>query len=344
MVKLTVGFSRNPRLEPLFQGHVRPQNIGLNFVFSSPGELFYRNLKYDEFDVSEMSISEYLMTRERGHGGRWRWTGLPVFLSKAFVWLQFYANSNSGVAGLADLKGKRVGIPDYTMTAALWMRAFIKELAGIQSHEITWFNGRTRELSHGGIMGLDRKPPRGIELKWLTEEQTLDQMLDRGDIDAAYGVKWTARAEQQSLRTLDRNGGTRIDGNPRIRPIFDDGGRKIILDYYRKTGVLPANHIVIVKTAVLEEYPWIALELFKTFQQSKEIAYQWASDMSRARLLFDSDELPKQSQLFGADPYPLGLEANRKMLEIVARSSVEQGLTEKEASVDDLFFHSTRDT
>ena len=193
-------------------------------------------------------------------------------------------------------------------------------------------------------MGLDRKPPRGIELKWLTQEQTLDQMLDRGEIDAAYGVKWTTRAEQQSLRTLDRNGGTPIDGNPRIRPVFDDGGRKIILDYYRKAGVLPANHMVIVKTAVLEDYPWGALELFKTFQHSKEIAYQWASEMTRARLLFDSDELAKQSQVYGADPYPLGVEANRKLLEIVARSSVEQGLTETEASIDDLFFYTTRDT
>jgi 4,5-dihydroxyphthalate decarboxylase len=344
MVKLTVGFSRNPRLEPLFQGHVRPKNIDLNFVFSSPGELFYRNLKYDEFDVSEMSISEYLMTRERNDGVRWQWTGLPVFLSKAFVWLQFYANSSSGVGSLGDLKGKRVGIPDYTMTAALWMRAFIKEIAGIHAHEVAWYNGRTRELSHGGIMGLDRKPPRGIELNWLTQEQTLDQMLERGDIDAAYGVKWTARAEQQSLRTLDRNGGTPIEGNPRIRPIFADGGRQIILDYYRKTGVLPANHLVIVKTAVLEEYPWIALELFKTFQTSKEVANQWATEMSRARLLFESEDLKRQSQLFGADPYPLGLEANRTMLEILARSSVEQGLTEKQAKVDDLFFYSTRDT
>ncbi|MGH7783502.1 MAG: hypothetical protein ACREO5_06655 [Candidatus Binatia bacterium] len=95
---------------------------------------------------------------------------------------------------------------------------------------------------------------------------------------------------------------------------------------------------------MLERDPWIALELFKAFQQSKEIAYQWATEMNRARLLFESEDLLRQSHLFGADPYPLGLQANRQMLEILARNSVEQGLTEKQAAVAELFFHSTRDT
>jgi 4,5-dihydroxyphthalate decarboxylase len=344
MITLTVGFSKNSRLEPLFQGRVRPQNIDLQFVYCSPGDLFYRNLKYDEFDVSEMSISEYLMTRERRDGTRWQWTGLPVFLSKAFLWLQFYANSGAGIENLADLNGKRVGIPDYTMTAALWMRAFLKELYSICPEEITWYNGRTKELSHSGIMGLDRRPPKGIDLRWLTENQSLDQLLDRGEIDAAYGVKPTPGRESSGLKVLDRYGGTPVDGNPRLRPLFKDSGKQVVLDYFRKTGILPANHMVIVKNAVLEKYPWVALELFKTFQKSKELAYQWAAEMSRAHLLFEGEDLRKQSEVFGADPYPLGLNANRKMLEILARSSFEQGLTQQLTVVDELFFPVTRDT
>lgn len=127
MLKLIFGLTREPRLEPLIDGTVKPQNINLDFVFSSPGEIHYRNLKYDEFDVFQMSISEFLMVKERAGNKKWRWSGLPVFLSKAFVWLNLFVNVQAGVGNLGDLKGKRVGVQDYPMTAALWMRIFLKE-------------------------------------------------------------------------------------------------------------------------------------------------------------------------------------------------------------------------
>jgi 4,5-dihydroxyphthalate decarboxylase len=267
-----------------------------------------------------------------------------VFLSKAFLWFQLYANSESGITTLADLRGKRVAVPDYPMTAAVWMRSFFKELYGINTNEIIWYNGRTKEFSHSGVFGLDREPPGGITLKWLDESQTLDQMLERGEIDCAYGVKSMIRKESSGMKPIDRNGGTPIDGNPRIRPLFKDGGRQITLEYFRKTGVLPSNHMVIVKNSVLEKNPWAALELFKTFQRSKELSYEWASEMSRANLLFEGEDLKKQSEIYGPDPYPLGLRANRKMLDLLARCSVEQGLTQKPANIDELFFPSVRDT
>jgi len=101
MLKLKVGFSRNIRVEPLIEGMVKPKNIELQFVLCNPGELFYRNLKYDEFDMFEMSFSEYLMTKEKGDGKRWRWNGLPVFLSKAFMWLNLLNKRRQGLKGQA---------------------------------------------------------------------------------------------------------------------------------------------------------------------------------------------------------------------------------------------------
>ena len=119
-LRLTMAFSDNPRVQPLKDGTVKPQNIDLECVTLDPSALFQRNLLYDEFDVSEMSISETLLAIERRDGSKWDWSALPVFLSRGHVWPTLYVNTASGITSLADLKGKRIGVPDYDMTAALW--------------------------------------------------------------------------------------------------------------------------------------------------------------------------------------------------------------------------------
>jgi 4,5-dihydroxyphthalate decarboxylase len=341
MIKLTFGLTREPRLEPLIDGTVRPQNIELDFVFCSPGEIHYRNLKYDEFDVFQMSISEFLMVKESGSNSKWQWSGLPVFLSKAFVWLNLFANAQAGVSSLGDLKGKRVGIPDYPMTAALWMRIFLKEFHRIKPGDIVWYNGRTKEFSHGAIFELDRKPPSGVSIQWLTNEQTLDVMLDKGELDIAYGFP---PRQERDFAKIDRYGGTPIAGNEKIRKLFPDGGRKIITDYYKRTGVLPSNHMYVVQNSVLKKAPSVALELFKAFQRSKELAYQRARQSNAAYMLFEGRDFKEQAEVFGDDPYPLGIKQNQKMLEILFRGSYEDGLTKSVARIEDIFHPSTLDT
>ena len=342
MLKLTIGFSHNPRVEPLADGTVKPKGIDLRFTFINPGDLFYRNLKDEAFDVSEMSISGFSMTKERGDGSRWLWSGLPVFLSKAFLWLNLYVNTGAGIKDLGDFSGKRVGIPDYSMTAALWMRAVMKELYGIQPREIVWYNGRTPDFSHGGELGLNEAPPPGIQLHWLTKEQSLDVMLDRGELDAAFGV--APRSDRGPTETIDRHGGTAMEGNPRVHRLFKDFGRQLMTDYFRKTGVLPVNHMVFVKNNVLQKEPWAAMELLRAFQRSKEVAYERAGKAAGGYLLFWQDDLRRQSEAFGDDPYPVGLAANCKMLEILLRGSAEQGLTKGNVRPENLFYSTTWDT
>src|SRR6266540_3415461 len=138
MLNLKVGGTKNPRFEQLIDGSIKPTKFDLDIVVTTPPELFFRNLKNDEFDVFEMSLSEYLITREQAKGDRWDWAALPIFPAKAFVWLGFYVN-----------------------TGALWFRIFLRELYNIQPHEISWFIGRTQDLSHGGVLGADVKP-RGV--------------------------------------------------------------------------------------------------------------------------------------------------------------------------------------
>ena len=186
--RLSLAFFDSPRMDPVKDGTVKPEGIDLDIVSFPPGGiLFFRNLQYDEFDISEMSISETLLARERTDGARWDWSSLPVFLGRGHLWANLYVNTSSGIENLDDLKGKRIGVPDYDMTGALWLRVTLKELYGIEAEDNIWYNGRLPKLSEGGPLGLDTDGPVGITLHWLSEDQTLDVMLDRGEIDAAFG-------------------------------------------------------------------------------------------------------------------------------------------------------------
>lgn len=344
MLNLTVAFSKNPRTEPLADGTVRPQDIDLKFVLIPPTELFYRNLKYDEFDVFEMSISEFLMTKEREETARWKWVGLPVFLSKAFMFLNLYVNRESRLEKLADFKGKRVGVPDYPMTSALWLRIMLQELYGIKPVDMTWYNGRTRKFSHGAQLGLDKNPPPGISLRWLTEEQTFDVMLAGGDLDVAYGFIPPTDPQMKGAMNIDRYGGIPLGEDSKLRKLLPDNGHEVITDYFRKTGVLPANHMVAVQRRIVDEHPWVALELYKAFQNSKQAAYDRAKLLSSTYLLFEGEDVKNQAQTFGDDPFPLGVEKNGKMLEILFRASHSEGLTKTLKRPEDVFYRSTLDT
>jgi 4,5-dihydroxyphthalate decarboxylase len=215
-LRLTMAFSDNPRVQPLKDGTVKPQNIELNCVTLDASALFQRNLFYDEFDVSEMSISETLLAKERREQygqGKWDWSALPVFLSRGHVWPNLYVNAASGIASLSDFKGKKIGVPDYDMTAALWFRITLKDLYGIEAKDNIWYNGRTKELSHGGALGLDKAGPVGVTHHWLTVDQTLDVMLDRGDIDACTAIRSEGRVTAGDPTVIDRYGGTSVHGN-----------------------------------------------------------------------------------------------------------------------------------
>ena len=336
MLKLKVGVTKNSRFEPLVDKSVTSPRLDLDITVTTPPELFFRNLKNDEFDVFEMSLSEYLITRERAGGNRWQWTALPIFPAKAFVWLGLFVNTQSGVASLADLKGKRVGVPDYVMTAALWMRIFLRELFSIEPREISWFIGRVPELSHGGMLNIDATPPPGVSMTWLTAAQSFDVMLDGGEIDAAYGFE--PRHDPKLFKlNIDRYGGTPLEGNPRLKKLFAHGGRAIVEAFFQKTGIVPANHVIVAQRRLLEENPWLAAELYKLFGESKQAAYKNGHFASPAYLYFPSNDRASQAARFGDDPFPFGISRNRTMLEMLFRNSNEEGLTKNRAKIEEVF-------
>ena len=350
-LKLTMTFSDNPRVQPLKEGAVRPQNIDLEIVTVDPSKLFYRNLSSGlEFDVSEMSISETLLAKERSEAfgrGRWDWTPIPVFLSRGLFWAALYGNTSSGIKQLVDLKGKRIGVPDYCMTAALWFKITLKDLYGIEAWDNIWYNGRTKELSHGGALGFSLEGHgvvKGVTHRWLTADQTMDVMLDRGELDAIFPPAMSDGVTAGNTTVIDRYGGTPMTNNPRIRRLLNDEGKAAIYEFFRKTGCHQPNHHVIIKNSVLREHPWVAMELYKAFQQSKEMAYERARKAKSTYLYFEANDWKEQSAVFGEDPYPLGLRAMRKTIERAIQGSLEQGLIRKPIKVEDLYFHTTLDT
>jgi 4,5-dihydroxyphthalate decarboxylase len=343
MLNLKVGVTKNPRFEPLIDGSVKSERVNLEITVTTPPELFFRNLKNDEFDVFEMSLSEYLITREQAKGGRWQWSALPIFPAKAFVWLTLYMNTAAGISDLADLKGKRVGLPDYVMTAGLWFRVFLRELCGIQPNEISWYIGRVQDLSHGGLLGMDTKPPAGVSVTWLTAAQSFDVMLDKGEIDAAYG--FAPRHDPKLFKlNIDRYGGTPLEGNPRLRKMFADGGRSVVEAFYKKTGIVPANHVIVAQRRVLEKNDWLPNEIVKLFSESKRIAYERSKFGNPAYLYFENSDRAAQEAMVGDDPFPFGIGKNRQMLEMLFRNSHQEGLTQRLAKIEEVFFPSTLDT
>ena len=242
------------------------------------------------------------------------------------------------------MRRKRIGLPDYDMTAALWFRNTLKDLYGIEAKDNIWFNGRTKELSHGGALGLDKAGPIGVTHHWLTVDQTLDVMLDRGEIDACTAIRSTSRVTAGDTTVIDRWGGTQIIGNPRLRKLLPDDGKAVVFEYYRKTGFFQANHHVIAQNRILREHPWVALELFDAFRRSKEMAYERARRAAQTYLYFPGQDLAEQRAAIGDDPYPLGLKAMRRTIERAIQGSVEQGLLTKPMPLEQIYYRTTLKT
>ena len=326
MLKLRGTFSQNPRLAPLLDGTIKPEGIEIEFEMGQPNELHERHLRDDAYDIFEFSISHFMMTKEHpSPTGRWDWVGLPIFLSKALMTMNTLVNVASGVEHPRDLKGKRFGIPDFSMTAGLWWRAMLRALYGYHAWDTSWVVGRTFEHSHAALIGVTGVSPR-IPIEWPDRRGVLNEMLQSGAIDAAY----PAGAEV----ALDADTG-------KVKRMFNDGGMSYIGDFVDKTGYAPVNHTVVVQRRVLDENPWAAEALYDAFERSKQEAYR--RDPS-SRVLFPEQPLVGQTDRFGDDPFVSGMAANREMLTYACEQSVEEGLAAAMIDIDGLFAEALRGT
>jgi 4,5-dihydroxyphthalate decarboxylase len=336
MPKLRVSFisAFNERVDPLMKGLVQAEGIEIVPTYSHPSETFWRQLKFQEFDVGEMSMSSYLIARERGMD----MIALPVFPSRRLFHTELSYHTDSGIKQPQDLVGKRFGVGEYQQTAALWQRGILEHDFGVSQYKVHWYMERTEELSHGGVTGFT--PPPGISFQRIPPDKSMASMLVNHELDvAAINSPW------KSMPTVIGRS-HRIPGSDgdwsKIKPLFSDRmgeGRR----FYNKWGFLPVNHTYAIRGDIYKQSPWIAFNLFTAFVKAKEYFNAKLADSIPSGLFFGREYLAMTQDLFGNDPFPFGVKANRKMLETIIEFSHEQGLTKGKMKVEDLFAASTLD-
>jgi 4,5-dihydroxyphthalate decarboxylase len=327
-LQLSLIMGANDRSRPVLDGSVQPDGIDLTCTVAHPSEIFWRQLRFREFDVSEMSLSSLLMAM--AHGNR-DWVGLPIFTSRRFFHTGAWVRADSGIERPEDLKGKRVGVPEYQQTAALWSRGVLKHEFGVEPEDLDWYMERTEERSHGGATGFE--PPKGIRFNRIPADQSIGTLLVEGKLDATLLYLTDNNLVDRSRVTLE--------GNPRFHLLFPspaaEGQR-----YFEKTGIFPINHGMVVRREIFEKHPWVALNIFNAFRQAKE---RTAARMGE--LVATHVELgllgPDARKVLAFDPYPYGVKSNQKVLETVAAYSHEQGLTPRVMQMEEIFAPSTLD-
>jgi len=333
MPKLTLGFisAFNERVDPLMNGTVKAEGIELIPTYSHPAETFWRQLKFGEFEVAEMSMSSFLIAKSQGSD----MVALPVFPSRRLFQTELSYHVDSGITKPGDLAGKKLGVAEYQQTAALWIRGILEHDFGVSQYNIHWHMERSEEMSHGGATGF--KPPAGISFNRIAANKSLVSTLLGNELDVAH----VASPFVLQANTLDRS--SRIVGKndwSKIRPLFPD--RMIEAErFFKKHGFLPVNHTYIIRGDIYRKYPWIAFNLYSGFVKAKALARQKLAESMPSALFFGPEYLAMTRRLIGDDPFPYGIKANQAMLDMITSYSHEQGLTPRQVKPEELFAEQT---
>ncbi|MEK9644803.1 MAG: ABC transporter substrate-binding protein [Alphaproteobacteria bacterium] len=327
-VQLSVGLTGNLRTRPILDGFVTADAIDMVTTELHPSELFWRQLKFAEFDVSEMSVSSWLMAVARGDD---RFVGLPIFTTRFFFQTWALVRKDAGIDKPEDLKGKRVGVPEFQQTAALWSRGILQHEFGVEPKDMEFFMERTPDISHGGSTGFT--PPPGVTVNQIPIEKNIGQMMLDKELDAT--LLYLPGGNLVDRSTAD------LDNHPDIRPLFPDPyaeGKR----FYSNTGLYPINHGMVIKREVAEKHPWAILNIFKAFEDANAMCDQ--QRMAHTAYWLDAGLLPPEAKAALATPLVRhGVIANRKTLETIAQYSYEQGLTPRQLKLEEIFAENTLD-
>ena len=329
-LRLSLACGPYDRTQALVDGAIRPDGIDLTYLTLQPAEIFWRQLQYREFDVSEMSMSNYTTTLSvaLAKGEKPPFIAIPVFPSRVFRHGYFFYNpekfggaiDTSKKQNLAKLlEGKRGGVPEYSMTAAVYMRGLLQHDYGVNIKSIRWLQGRTDRLGH--------KLPDDIHVEQGDPRVELGDLVEAGELD----FMMTANNPLAFRR-----------GSPKVVRLFPDYV-DLEKDYYKRTKIYPIMHTVVIKREIYDRDPWVALSLYKAFCAAKERCYRLLLDAGSPKASFAwlQPLIEEEQRIFGKDWYPYGIEPNRATLEAVCQYTDEHGLAPKRLEVEDLFAPAT---
>lgn len=316
MVALSLACGAYDRTFPLIDGRVRVEGVDLTGLALPVEEIFYRTATYQEFDVSEMSFSSYLLTLERGAP----FVAIPVFPSRSFRHNGIYVRADGPINRPGDLKGSVVGVPEYQVTAAVWIRGILSEFHGVPAESVRYRTGGL--LEPGRIEKLPINVP-GVEIEPIAADTTLGRLLVDGELDAIY----TPRVPAEFAA-----------GDPRIRRLFADP-RAAEVDYFRQTRIFPIMHTIVIRREIYEQNRWVAQSLMKAFRAAKDIATSALLETAAlsTALPFAYSEAEELVELMGRDYWAYGLDENRLTLETLVRYAHEQSLIPDRYAIEKLF-------
>lgn len=325
-IDFSIALFGNERTRPIIEGRVVPEGMRLFVTDIHPSEMFWRQLHFGDFDISEMSLSSLLIATSRGDT---RWQAIPVFSMRKFFHTGILIRTDAGIEKPADLAGKRVGVPEYQQTAAIWTRGILEHEFKVQARDIEWHMERGPDHSHGSATGFT--PPEGVRLNQIPPTTNIGKMLVSGKLDATLLYLTDPNLVDRSRIDLDQV--------PEVRPLFKDPEAENHR-YYAKTGIYPINHTLVVKRSILEKHPWIALNLFSAFVEAKTESERRLEESLRPYLETGLIDRSARDAL-GKDPKAYGLKATRTVLETVAQYVHEQGLTDRQVGIEEIFAPST---
>jgi 4,5-dihydroxyphthalate decarboxylase len=321
---LTLAVCAYDRTAALFDGRVEVEGCDVNAVALEPEEAFHRAFKYREFDVTEISMSSHIMTTARGDA---HYVGVPAFVSRLFRHSGLYIRTDRGIRSPADLKGKLIGLPEYQITANVWIRGILQDEYGVRPQDIRWRRGGVEDPGRDERAPIKLSPE--IELQSIPNDRTLSQMLESGELDGMIG----ARAPSCYLR-----------GAPNIDRLFPNYP-EVEEAYFRKTGIFPIMHCIGVRRSLVEQHPWLPVSLFKAFIRAKDLCMHELGQIGHlsTSLPWSVAEYERLRKVMAPDFWSYGLEENRRQLETLAGYSHDQGLSIRRLPAEEMFAASTQE-
>ena len=318
-LSLSIAVGDYDRTRPLADGSVVIDGVKPRFLLLSPEEMFFRAFRHADFDVCELSLSSFTVRTARGDNP---YVGIPVFPSRAFRHTSIVVRCDRGIDAPQDLKGRRIGTPEYQLSACVWARGIVQDDYGVRPQDIIWVRGGMEDPGRIEKISLDLPP--AVRLESAPPDRTLSGMLAAGEIDGIIGPRVPS-----CFRDPEANVGW----------LFKDTVQAAS-QYFQRTGIFPIMHVIGVRRTLVERHPWLPATLLKAFSAAKTLALQRLADTSAAKvtLPFVDEQLLSARALLGEDFWSYGFTAgNRKVLDTFLGYHHAQGLSARRVTPEELF-------